>query len=161
MAPAISHGGGDASPSDPDASHGSAHELRTVSGLQQNDEQNNEQEEIMVADEPIVMSVIEYFEMKDLESGYFPVTVAVRNQLAELLRAAPGPQVDALFRAIMTTVMNLELAMINADSGLVRVRTNAMEVHTRLLDLETRILESGLQLGPSDYPEPIEWNTED
>ena len=104
----------------------------------------------MAGDEPIVLSVNEYFSMEGLNNGNFPVTTEVRDQLAELLQSAPGPQIDALFRAIMTTVMNLELAHVN-------VRSSSMEVYSRLLDLETRVRQAGVRLGYPKYPDPVEF----
>ncbi|MGV0066270.1 hypothetical protein ACRU44_00925 [Mycobacterium colombiense] len=99
-------------------------------------------------DDPIVLSVAEFYELQGLDEGNFPITTEVRDQLAEILRSHPGPQIDALFKAVMTTVANLELAVLNLTSS-------TREVYVRLLDLETRLLESGYQLGPPTYPEPV------
>ncbi|MGY4869793.1 hypothetical protein [Mycolicibacterium elephantis] len=101
--------------------------------------------------DPIVLSVAEFFHLEGLENGNFPVTVEVRDQLAELLRSGnSGPQIDALFRAIMTTVASLELSVMKASNA-------SREIYARLLDLETRLLEAGFRIGPPAYPERVEF----
>lgn len=105
----------------------------------------------------MVHSVDEYFQLPGLEDGNFPVTVEVRNQLAALLRETPGPQINALFRAIMTTVMNLEVDLLELKTEVVTLRGNSMDIYSRLLDLETRLRRSGVSLAYPAYPEPIEF----
>lgn len=123
---------------------------------------------------PLVLSVREYFALDGLDSGDYPVTVEVRNQLANLLLESAGtPQHESneeLFRAVMTAVSGLEITsyvrfkkLIEMNAELVRVKanllradTNAMQVYTRLLDLENRILEAGVFLEESDLKE-MKW----
>ena len=101
--------------------------------------------------DPIALPVAGFYQL-GLDREFAPVSTEVRDQLGALLRSAPGPQTDALFEAVMTTVVNLELAIRDLTS-------TARAVYTKLLDLETRVIESGLQLGPSAYPERIEFST--
>jgi|KBSMisStandDraft_5_1062788.scaffolds.fasta_scaffold579736_1 hypothetical protein len=98
-----------------------------------------------MAKDPIVLSVAEYFQLKGLDAQRFPVTVEVRDQLEDLLLETgnAGPQLEALFSAIMTTVMNLELAILDAES-------NSRALLTRLDDLETRIRTGGIRLARSE-----------
>ena len=100
----------------------------------------------MAEDYPIVLSVAEYFHLEGLEAENFPVTVEVRDQLEDLLveTGNAGPQLEALFSAIMTTVMNLELALLN-------LRSNSRALLTRLDDLETRIRNGRIRLAPSEF----------
>lgn len=129
-------------------------------------------------DGPIALSVDQYFDLEGLDEEYFEVTVEVRNQLANLLLDSAGTperqRNEAVFRAIMTAVVNLELQLVNAKAQTMGVKSYAiagitqveqlrqitMEVYSRLLNLETRICEAGLILDDPGH-EPMDWSIED
>lgn len=115
---------------------------------------------------PIVLDLDHYFEL-DLNDEFFEVTIEVRDQLANLqLKGEATPSREhneAIFRAIMTTVANLELRLVHARSYAVSTRTqlanlqnNTLEVYSRLLNLETRILRAGLSLEDPRH-ESMDW----
>ncbi|WP_396908642.1 hypothetical protein [Mycolicibacterium sp.] len=113
-------------------------------------------------DGPIVLGVSECFQIEGLEDGAFPTTVEVRDQLAELLNASPGRKVEALSTAIMTTVMNLELAGLNRETELIGVKTelrrlasNTMDAYVTLIELRTELIRRGV-ISPTPTPE-IDW----
>lgn len=121
-------------------------------------------------DGPIALDVAEYFQL-ELDSVQFEATIEVRNQLAKLLLESAGTpgheQNEAICRAIMTTVANLELRLVDARSYAIQGRTHVeklrqvtMHVYSRLLDLETRILEAGLYLKDPDH-ESLDWQIYD
>ena len=104
---------------------------------------------------PLVLSVGEYFAQEGLDSRDYPVTVEVRNQLANLLLESAGtPQhasQEALFRAVMTAVSNLEIInsvrfkkLVELKAELSELRLNAVQVHTSLLQLQVELLELGV-----------------
>lgn len=129
-------------------------------------------------DDPIALSVDQYFDLEGLDEEYFQVTVEVRNQLANLLLDSAGTpereRNEAVFRAIMTAVVNLELQLVNAKAQTMDVKSYAiagrtqveqlrqitMEVYSRLLNLETRIYQAGLILDDPGH-EPMDWSIED
>lgn len=122
----------------------------------------------------VVLSVEEYLDLQGIDSGHFPVTVEVRNQLSNLLLDSVGtPQYESykeLFSAVMTAVVNLELKLfeskiksidanyerLRVESNLQKLRNNTIDTYTRLLDLETRILEAGVPLEESDLKK-LKW----
>lgn len=113
------------------------------------------------------LSVDDYFALEGLDSGNFPVTVEVRNQLANLLAESAGtPQhasYEALCRAVMTAVSNLEIASVerhikgnDLDADLMHLRACTMDVYTNLLELRTELLERRV-ISPTPLPE-IDWH---
>lgn len=105
---------------------------------------------------PIVLDLDDYFEL-DLDDELFEVTLEVRDQLGNLQLKGEGIPAsehnEAIFRAIMTSVMNLELRAVktrqyamNTRNQLRDLQQKTMVVYSRLIDLETRILRAGLRL---------------
>lgn len=126
---------------------------------------------------PLVLSVDEYFALEGLDSGDYPVTVEVRNQLANLLLESAGTKKhasnEALFRAVMTAVSSLEITSVvrfkkvidlNAElmdrhAELLNLRANTMDVYANLLQLRTELLDRGV-ISPTPLPE-IDWYPDD
>ena len=111
-------------------------------------------------------SVDDYFALEGLDSGNYPVTIEVRNQLANLLLESAGtPQhasYEALCRAVMTAVSNLEITSVERrikenclDADLMHLRTCTIDVYTNLLNLRTELLERRV-ISPTPLPK-INW----
>ena len=91
-----------------------------------------------------------------------PVTFAIGAQLAEMTDdESPFEEFETLATAVITTVYNLELKLLNTRTDLLDARANAIQtvtsarvVYAKLLDLETRLVKSGVRLSPSQYGSP-------
>jgi hypothetical protein len=123
------------------------------------------------------LSVDQYFALEGLNSRDFPVTVEVRNQLANLLLESAGtPQhasYEALFRAVMTAVSGLEATslvhfkkviefnnkVLDLNAELLNLRSNTLDVYSNLIELRTELLERGV-ISPTPLPE-IDWFLDD
>ena len=126
---------------------------------------------------PLDLSVDQYFALEGLSSRDFPVTVEVRNQLANLLLDSAGsPQrasYEALFRAVMTAVSGLEATslvhfkkvielnnkVLDLNAELLNLRSNTLDVYSNLIELRTELYERGV-ISPTPLPE-IDWFVDD
>ncbi len=90
-----------------------------------------------------------------------PVTFAVRAQLVEMIDDGTFEEFEALATAVITTVYNLELKLLDTRTDLLEVRakaiqtvTSAKQLYMAILDLETRLLDCGVPLPPSQHGSP-------
>jgi len=90
-----------------------------------------------------------------------PVTFAVRARLVEMIDEGTFEEFEALATALITTVYNLELKLLDTQGDLMEARLKAMEAATSLqqvyvsvLDLETRLLNCGVPVPPSQNGRP-------
>ena len=109
-------------------------------------------------DGPIVVGVSDCFQIEGLEEGgWFPVTVEVRDQLAQLLGVplGRGRTTEALSTAIITTVMNLERELKGLKIDVMTLQVNGMAVVSALRMLHLDLLMNGLEI-KSEVPD-LDW----
>lgn len=107
---------------------------------------------------PIVVRMSDYFEIDRLgESGWFPITVEVRDQLAQLLESSPvlGRKTEALSTAILTTVMNLERVLKELTTDVMTLQVNGMAVESALRMLCLELSMNGIEI-QTELPD-IDW----
>lgn len=110
-------------------------------------------------DGPIVLGVSDCLQIEGLEEGgWFPVTVEVRDLLAQSqgVPLGRGRTTEALSTAIITTVMNLERELSGLKIDVMTLRLNGMAVALALQKLHLDLRMNGLEI-ESEVPD-LDWD---